>query len=57
VNVPLTDGYLASLLGISPQQFSAVKRKLAAEGEIRHIRATQTWIISSRHDQYSTKAA
>lgn len=57
VNVPLTDGYLASLLGISAQQFSAVKRKLAAEGEIRHIRATQTWIISSRHDQYSTKAA
>jgi CRP-like cAMP-binding protein len=57
VNVPLTDGYMASLLGISPQQFSAVKRKLAAEGEIRHIREKQTWIIFSRDYQCNRTVA
>lgn len=45
VHIPLTDGYLAALLGISAQQFSAVKRKLIAEGKVRHIRETQTWIF------------
>lgn len=55
VKVPLTDGYLASLLGISPQQFSAVKRKLALEGKVRHIREKQTWIISTH--QFITTVA
>jgi CRP/FNR family transcriptional regulator len=53
VKVPLTDGYLASLLGISPQQFSAVKRKLASEGKVRHMREKQTWIISTGHHQFT----
>lgn len=57
VKVPLTDGYLASLLGISPQQFSAVKRKLASEGKVRHIREKQTWIISTGHHQFITTVA
>lgn len=47
VSLPLADGYLASLLGISAQQFSAVKRRLAAEGKVRHVRETHTWILSS----------
>lgn len=49
VHIPLTDGYLAALLGISAQQFSAVKRKLAAEGKVRHIRETQTWIFGQQN--------
>jgi len=57
VKVPLTDGYLASLLGISPQQFSAVKRKLASEGKVRHIREKQTWIISTGHHQFTETVA
>ena len=47
VSLPLADGYLASVLGISAQQFSAVKRRLAAEGKVRHVRKTNTWILSS----------
>lgn len=47
VSLPLADGYLASLLGISAQQFSAVKRRLSAEGKVRHVRETHTWILSS----------
>jgi CRP-like cAMP-binding protein len=46
VNLPLTDGYLASLLGISAQQFSTIKRRLATEGKVRHERATHSWILS-----------
>src|SRR5579863_4639517 len=37
VNRPVSDGYFASLLGISAQQFSAVKRRLTEEGRIRHL--------------------
>jgi CRP-like cAMP-binding protein len=47
VSLPLADGYLASVLGISAQQFSAVKRRLAAEGKVQHVRETHTWILSS----------
>lgn len=47
VSLPLADNYLASVLGISAQQFSTVKRRLAAEGKVQHIRETNTWILSS----------
>lgn len=46
VDFPLSDGYFASLLGISAQQFSAVKRRLTDEGRIRHVRETDTWILT-----------
>jgi CRP-like cAMP-binding protein len=50
MSIPLTDGYLASLLGISAQQFSAVKRRLIAEGRVRYIRETREWIFTGpRH--------
>lgn len=45
VDLPLSDGYFASLLGISAQQFSAVRRRLIDEGRIRHVRKTDTWIL------------
>jgi len=46
VNLPFSDGYFASLLGISAQQFSAVKRRLTEEGRVRHLRETGTWILA-----------
>lgn len=46
VNLPFSDGYFASLLGISAQQFSTVKRRLTEEGRIRHLRKTDTWILA-----------
>lgn len=50
MSIPLTDGYLASLLGISAQQFSAVKRRLMAEGRVRHLRETREWVLTgARH--------
>lgn len=57
LHVPLTDGYLASLLGISTQQFSTIKRKLATEGKARQVRETQTWIISSPIRESAATAA
>jgi CRP-like cAMP-binding protein len=57
VHVPLTDGYLASLLGVSPQQFCAIKRRLAEKGEVRHVRETQTWILYLGNDKYAANAA
>jgi CRP-like cAMP-binding protein len=46
VNVPLTDGYLARLLGISAQQFSTIKRRLSIQGKVRHVRETRNWVLS-----------
>jgi len=43
--LPLTDSFVADLLGISPQQFTVVKRKLAKEGKVRHIPETRMWIL------------
>jgi len=57
VHVPLTDGYLASLLGVSPQQFCAIKRRLAEKGRVRHLRETQTWILYSGKNKYAANAA
>lgn len=57
LHLPLTDAYIASLLGISAQQFSAIKRKLVSEGKARQIRDTQTWIISSQSCARAATAA
>lgn len=57
LHLPLTDAYVASLLGISAQQFSTIKRKLVSEGKARHIRETQTWIISSQSCAVAATAA
>lgn len=57
VHVPLTDGYLASLLGISAQQFSTIKRKLSSDGRVRHIREAQTWIVSAPSCGHAAAAA
>jgi CRP-like cAMP-binding protein len=46
VDLPLSDCHFASLLGISAQQFSTVQRRLAEEGRIRHLRKTDTWILT-----------
>lgn len=43
--LPLTDSFIADLLGISPQQFTVVKRKLAKEGKVQHMPETRTWIL------------
>ena len=49
----LTDGRIAALLGISAQQFSAIKRKLSRERRVQHFPEDRTWVLSasgaSRH--------
>lgn len=57
LHLPLTDGCLASLLGISAQQFSTIKKKLSSEGRVRHIREAQTWIISAPSCERAAAAA
>lgn len=57
LHLPLTDGYIASLLGISSQQFSTIKRKLGSEGRVRQIRETQTWIVSGQSCANAAAAA
>jgi CRP/FNR family transcriptional regulator, cyclic AMP receptor protein len=57
LHLPLSDAYIACLLGISAQQFSTIKRKLVAEGKVRQIRDTQTWIISSQSCARAATAA
>jgi CRP-like cAMP-binding protein len=49
IDLPLTDSHIASLLGISAQQFSAVKRKLNRVSGTQYIKGKRTWIISSNH--------
>lgn len=45
LKLPLTDGRIAALLGISPQQFSAVKRKLNGESRVQHFPQDRIWVV------------
>ena len=47
IDLPLTDGHIASLLGISAQQFSAVKRKLKRTNKVRFMKQRRTWVVYS----------
>jgi len=46
IDLPLTDSQIASLLGISAQQFSAVKRKLNRAGGAQYLKGRRAWIVS-----------
>lgn len=45
LTVPLTDGCIAGLLGISAQQFSAIKRKLSRESRVQHFPEDRMWVL------------
>lgn len=45
LTVPLTDSCIAGLLGISAQQFSAIKRKLSRESRVQHFPEDRMWIL------------
>jgi len=45
LTVALTDGRIAALLGISAQQFSAIKRKLSREKRVQHFPEDRMWVL------------
>lgn len=47
LTVALTDGRIAALLGISAQQFSAIKRKLSRESRVQHFPEDRMWVLSA----------
>jgi CRP-like cAMP-binding protein len=45
LTLALTDGRIAALLGISAQQFSAIKRKLSRERRVQHFPEDRMWVL------------